>query len=114
MFGPVLRLVPGAPQGCFQSLFFLFPAGFFGSRFDLKGLQFGLDSVGSLCMFLLSPVQDRLRLINGLLPAFALFLPRGLFPHQFTRAALFLPFVGEGRLPLCRLVDSGGWAASSP
>jgi hypothetical protein len=59
-------------------------------------------------MLPLSLVQDRLRLTDGLLPAFALLLPRGLFPLQFTRAALLLSFIGESYLPLCRPVDRAG------
>ena len=43
-------LTPRAPQRGFQSLLLLFPAGIFGSRFLLEGLQFGLDGRGPLCM----------------------------------------------------------------
>jgi hypothetical protein len=40
-----------------------------------------------------SLVQHRLRLVDGLLQVFALFLPGGLFPRWLAIAALLLPFV---------------------
>jgi hypothetical protein len=39
-------------------------------------------------MLLFSLVQRRLRLVDGLLPMFALFLPGGLFPRPLAIAAL--------------------------
>jgi predicted lysophospholipase L1 biosynthesis ABC-type transport system permease subunit len=55
-----------------------------------------------------SLVQRRLRLVDGLLPAFALFLPGGLFPRPLAIAALLLPFVGDSGLLLRRLVGRPG------
>jgi hypothetical protein len=43
-----------------------------------------------------------LRLVDGLLPMFALFLPGGLFPRPLAIAALLLPFVGDSGLLLER------------
>ena len=55
-----------------------------------------------------SLVQRRLRLVDGLLPVFALFLPGGLFPRPLAIAALLLPFVGDSGLLLRRLVGRPG------
>jgi hypothetical protein len=41
-----------------------------------------------------------LRLVDGLLPVFALFLPGGLFPRPLAIAALLLPFVDDSGLLL--------------
>jgi hypothetical protein len=75
------------------------------SRLFLDRLHLGLDSNGSLRMLALGLVERRLRLVDGLLPAFPLLLPGGFFPRPFTIAALLLPFVGGSCLPLRRLVD---------
>jgi hypothetical protein len=47
----------------------------------------------------------RLRLVDGLLPAFTLFLPGGLLPRPFKFAALLFPLIGERCLSPRRLVD---------
>jgi hypothetical protein len=52
--------------------------------------------------------RGHLRLGDGLLPVFVLFLPGGLFPCPRAIAALLLPFVGDSGLPLRRLVGRPG------
>ena len=101
----LLKTVPRAPQRGFQSLLLLVPAGIFGLRFLLESLHLGLDGRGPLRVLLLGLVQRSLRLVDGLLPAFTLLLPGGLFPRPFTLAPFLLLFVGESGLSLRRLVD---------
>ena len=101
-------LTPRAPQRGFQSLLLLIPAGVFGLRSLLESLHLGLDGRGPLRVLPLGLVQRRLRLVDGLLPAFTLLLPGGLFPRPFTLAPLLLPFEGESGLSLRRLVDGAG------
>jgi hypothetical protein len=97
-------LAPGAPQCGFQPLFLLVPAGIFGLRSLLKSLHLGLDGAGSLCMLALSLAQRRLRLVDGLLPAFTTLLPERLFPRPFALAVFLLAFIRESGLALRRLV----------
>jgi hypothetical protein len=73
-------LAPRALQRRIQALFLLFSARIFGFRSLLDSVCLGLDGFGSLRMLPFSLVQRRLRLVDGLLPVFALFLPGGLFP----------------------------------
>ena len=86
----------------------LFPAGIFGLRSLLDSVRLGLDGSGSVRMLPFGLVQRRLRLVDGLLPVFALFLPGGLFPRPLAIAALLLPFVGDSGLLLRRLVGRPG------
>ena len=67
-------------------------------RFLLDSVRLGLDGSGSLRMLPLSLVQRRLRLVDGVLPVFALFLPGGLFPRPLAISALLLPLVGDSGL----------------
>src|SRR5713101_1960826 len=101
-------LAPSALQRRIQPLLLLFPAGIFGLRSLLDSVRLGLDGSGSFCMLPLSLVQRRLRLVDGLLPVFALFLPGSLFHRPLAIAALLLPFVGDSGLPLHRLVGRPG------
>jgi hypothetical protein len=59
-------------------------------------------------VLLLRLVQSRLRLVDGVLPAFALLLPGRLFLGFLALAALPLPFVRLPDLPIRRLVGRGG------
>ena len=61
-----------------------------------------------LRMLPLGLFQRRLRLVDGLLPAFTLLLPGGLFARPFTLAPFLLLFEGESGLSLRRLVDGAG------
>src|SRR3954463_8988149 len=101
----ITELTPRALQRGFQSRLFLIPAGFFGLRSLLKNLDLGLDGGRPLRVVLLGLVQRSLRLVDRLLTAFALLLPRGLLPRPFNIAALLFPFVGESGLSLRSLVD---------
>jgi hypothetical protein len=77
---------PAAPQGSLQSLFLLIPAGFFGLRSLRKSFDLSLDGGRPLRVILLSLVQ-RGCLVDRLLTAFTLLLPRGLLPRPFNIAA---------------------------
>ena len=99
----LLALVPRAPQRGFQSFLLLVPADIVGLRSLLESIRLDLDGRGPLSLLPLGLVQRRLRLVDGLLPVFALFLPGGLFPRPLAIAALLLPFVGDSGLLLRRL-----------
>jgi hypothetical protein len=59
------QLTPRAPQRSFQSLLLLIPAGFFGLRSLLEGLDLGLDRRGPLRVLLLGLLQRSLRLVDA-------------------------------------------------
>ncbi len=108
-----LRPGPGRASGLLPIAFSPAPSGFLRLEIFLEGFQFGLDSAGPLRMLRLSHIQDRLRLIDRLLPAFALLLPRGLFLASSARCAVSPVRRQElpSALPPCRW---GGRVTSSP
>jgi hypothetical protein len=110
----LLRTAPRAPQRSFQLLLLLIPAGFFSLRSLLEGLDSGLDGGGPLRVLLLGLVQRSLRLVDGLLPAFTVLLPGGLFARPFKLAAPTFPFVVESGLSFRNLIDGARGRASSP
>lgn len=97
-----------ALQRLIQPLPLLYPAGIFGLRSLLDSVRLGLDGSSSVLMLPFGLVQRRLRLVDGLLPVFALFLPGGLFPRPLAIAALLLAFVGDKGLLLRCLVGRPG------
>jgi hypothetical protein len=100
-----LYLTPRAPQRSLQSLLLLIPAGFFGFRSLLESLDLGLDGGGPPRVLLLGLVKRSLRLVDGLLTAFTVLLPGGLFARPFTLAGPPFPFVVESGLSFRNLID---------
>jgi len=88
-----LSISSRAPQRRVKPPFFLVPSVVFGLQLFLDGLDLGAQRGRSLPVSPLRLVQKRLLPVDGLLPAFALVLPCGLFPCLLAFAALPLPFV---------------------
>src|ERR1700730_13182864 len=101
-------LVSRPAQSTFQFLFLQRPTLVLGLRSPSDGLTLRLDGGDPLGMFALGYIERRLRLVDGLLPAFALLLPGRLLPGLFALATLPLAFVGLGGLPIDRLVGGRG------
>jgi hypothetical protein len=68
-------LVSRASQRRLQPPLFLVPIGIFGLQLLLDRLDFGAQRGGPSRVLLLRFFKSRLRLVDGLLPAFALLLP---------------------------------------
>jgi hypothetical protein len=92
-------LVSRPAQSTFQFLFLQRPTLVLGLRSVFDGFTLRLDGGDPLGMFALGCIERRLRLVDGLLPAFALLLPGRLLPGFFALATLPLAFVGLGGLP---------------
>jgi hypothetical protein len=69
-----------------------------------KSLHLGLNCRGPVGVLLLGLIQRGLGLVDGLLPAFTVLLPGGLFARPFTLAAPPFPFVVESGLSFLNLV----------
>jgi hypothetical protein len=80
------RIVSRASQRRRQPSTFLMPIGILGLQLLLSRLDFGAECGHTLNVFILGLVQSLLRLVDGLLPAFALLLPGRLF-LGFPRSA---------------------------
>ena len=105
-FPPEL-LVSRASQRRLQLPLFLVPIGIFGLQLLLDRLDFGAQRGGPSRVLLLRFFKSRLRLVDGLLPVFALLVPSCLFLGFLSLAALPLPFVRLSGLPIRRLVRLG-------
>jgi hypothetical protein len=101
---PPELLVSRASQRRLQPPLYLVPIGIFGLQLLLDRLDFGAQRGCPSRVLLLRFFKSRLRLVDGLLPAFALLLPGRLLPGFFALATLPLAFVGLGGLPIDRLV----------